>query len=101
MTKITEAEFARIVAGIIEDSETIIKHNPIGPDNEILLWMLLSCLTSYLNLTNIETPCFNGRADAFTYRDAIIFVLAERKEGNFDVVPHLDKLMLKAPPNVG
>jgi hypothetical protein len=101
MTKISEEEFARIVHGIIEDSETIIKHNPIGPDNEILLWMLLSCLTSYLNLSNIETPCFNGRPDASTYRDAIIFVLAERKAGDFDVSPHLDKLMLKAAPNVG
>ena len=48
--RISEGEFARICEGIKEDREAIIKHNPIGPDDEILLWMLLSCLISYLNL---------------------------------------------------
>ena len=51
MTTISEAEFARICDGINEDRESIIKHNPIGPPDEILLWMLLSCLISYLNLS--------------------------------------------------
>ncbi|MEO7658398.1 MAG: hypothetical protein ABIV48_02180, partial [Pyrinomonadaceae bacterium] len=84
MTKISKAEFARIVRGISEDSESIIKHNPIGPPDEILLWMLLSCLISYLNLSELETPCFTGKPDAKTYRDAIIFVLRDRKNGVFD-----------------
>jgi hypothetical protein len=94
MTRISEAEFARIVEGIIEDRETIIKHNPIGPDNEVLLWMLLSCLTSYLNLADIETPCFNGRPDTTTYRNAIIFILADRRTSDFDVEVYLDRLSL-------
>ena len=37
MTSISEAEFARICHGICEDRESIIKHNPIGTREEILL----------------------------------------------------------------
>ncbi|CAN5454585.1 hypothetical protein BH10ACI2_BH10ACI2_11630 [soil metagenome] len=86
MTKISEAEFARICDGIREDRESIIKHNPLGPPDEILLWMLLSCLISYLNLTELETPCFTGKPDAETYRKAVLFVLRERMEPVFDPV---------------
>ena len=93
MTKISEAEFARICDGIREDRESIIKHNPLGPAEEILLWMLLSCLISYLNLSDIETPCFTGKPDATTYRDAIMFVLADRRLENFEPEPYLNDLM--------
>ena len=89
MTTISEAEFKRIVDGILEDRESIIKHNPLGSDEEILLWMLLSCLISYLNLSDIETPCFNGKPTATTYRDAIIFVLKDRRADDFDVQTYL------------
>ena len=92
MTTISEAELSRIVGGIIEDRASIIKHNPLGPDNEILLWMLLAILTSYLNLTEIETPCFNGKPDAKTYRDAINFILHTRKSDDFDESSYLDRL---------
>ena len=92
MTTISEHEFSRIVAGIIEDRSSIIKHNPLGPDNEILLWMLLAILTSYLNLTEIETPCFNSKPDAATYRDAVHFILQNRKSDDFDERLYLDKL---------
>ena len=84
MTKITEVEFARIVSGILEDREIIVKHNPIGPDGEVLLWMLMSCLISYLNLTEVETPCFPGKPDAGTYREAVNFILQGRRDGDFD-----------------
>jgi len=93
MTKINEAEFARIVDGIREDSDSIIKHNPIGPPNEILLWMLLNSLIIYLNLTELETPCFTGKPDAKTYRDAILFVLKERQSDDFDAGKYLDNLV--------
>ncbi|CAN5288224.1 hypothetical protein BH20ACI1_BH20ACI1_18530 [soil metagenome] len=89
MTKISEQEFARICRGIREDREAIWKHNPIGTREEILLWMLLSCLVSYLSLTDIETPCFNGKPDAETYRNAILFVLEDRKTENFDAAEYL------------
>ncbi|MEP6786842.1 MAG: hypothetical protein ABJB40_00320 [Acidobacteriota bacterium] len=92
MTKISGAEFARIVDGIKEDRESIIKHNPIGPPEEILLWMLLSCLISYLNLTDIETPCFTGKPDAKTYEDAISFVLKDRRSDDFDAGKYLTTL---------
>ena len=88
--KISEAEFARICDGIKEDRESIIKHNPIGTHEEILLWMLLSCLISYLNLSDIETPCFSGKPDAKTYRDSVLFVLRERRSDDFDVDKYLD-----------
>jgi hypothetical protein len=93
VTTISEAEFARIVRGIAEDRESIIKHNPIGPPDEILLWMLLSCLISYLNLEEIETPCFNGKPDSETYRNAILFVLKERRSDDFDVELYLSQLL--------
>lgn len=93
MTRITEAEFARIVDGIAHDRESIIKHNPIGAADETMLWMLLACLASYLNLTDQETPCFTGKPNAATYRDAIIFVLRDRREGDFGIEPFLKTLL--------
>jgi hypothetical protein len=92
MTTITEAEFERICIGICEDRTSIIKHNPLGPDDEILLWMLLSCLISYLNLSEIETPCFPGKPSAETYRKAILFVMETRKASDFDAEKYLEKL---------
>ena len=93
MTTIGEDEFARIVRGITEDRESIIKHNPIGPPDEILLWMLLSCLISYLNLTEIETPCFNGKPDADTYRKAVLFVIDSHAADKFNVHKYLDEML--------
>jgi hypothetical protein len=92
MTKISETEFARICAGIYEDRESICRHNPIGAADETLLWMLLSILVSYLSLSEIETPCFNGKPTAETYRQAILFVLRDRKATDFDTEKYLVKL---------
>jgi hypothetical protein len=92
MTKISETEFARICDGIYEDRESIHRHNPIGTRDETLLWMLLSVLVSYLSLSEIETPCFNGKPTAETYRQAILFVLRERKTEDFDAEKYLLKL---------
>jgi hypothetical protein len=92
MRKISEKEFARIWRGIYEERESICKHNPIGTPNEILLWMLLGCLISYLSLSEIETPCFNGKPDAETYKNAILFVLKNRKEKDFDTETYLKEL---------
>lgn len=92
MTKISEAEFARICEGIYEDREAICKHNPIGTREETLLWMLLSCLISYLSLTEIETPCFTGVPTAETYRSAILYILNDRKDGDFNAETCLERL---------
>jgi hypothetical protein len=92
VTHISETEFARIVDGIRADRESIIKHNPIGTDEEILLWMLLAVLTSYLNLSEQETPCFTGRPNADTYREAIRFVLRDRMTESLDIDLHLTTL---------
>ena len=93
MNKISEQEFARICEGIYEDRESIHKHNPIGTRQETLLWMLLSCLVSYLSLSEIETPCFNGKPTAETYRQAILFVLNDKKTEDFDTEKYLEILM--------
>ena len=92
MTKISEAEFARICRGIYEDRDVICRHNPIGTREETLLWMLLSVLTSYLSLTEIETPCFTGMPTAQTYREAILFVLKNRMSDAFEGEKYLDRL---------
>lgn len=93
MTRIKEAEFKRIVEGIYEERDIIQKHNPIGPPEEIRLWMLMSCLISYLSIGDSEIPCFPGKADADTYRNAVIFILKDRKSGSFDEQPYLAALM--------
>lgn len=92
MTKITEAEFARLCDGLIADRESIVKHNPIGTPDITMLWMLLSVLISYLSLSEVETPCFTGMPTAETYRHAIRFVIDSRRAEDFDVEPYLDKL---------
>jgi hypothetical protein len=94
MSKISEKEFERICDGIYEDRETIQKHNPIGSPKEILLWMLLSCLISYLSLDDKEMPCFTGTPTAKTYYDAILFVLRNRKTEEFDAAKYLEKLCM-------
>lgn len=93
MTKISEAEFARICRDIYEDRATICRHNPIGTRAETLLWMLLSCLISYLSLSEIETPCFTGMPTAETYRSAILFVLTGRKAKDFNAENYIDELI--------
>jgi hypothetical protein len=95
MACISETRFAEICDGIRVDRTLIIKHNPIGTDEEILLWMLLSCLISFLSLTDQETPCFTGVPDAKTYRDAIFFVLAGRTENGFAPESHIDRMLAK------
>ena len=93
MTRISEAELSRICRGIFEDRETIILHNPIGTREETLLWMLLSILISYLSLSEIETPCFTGMPTAQTYRQAILFILKDRKLEEFDAERYLNDLI--------
>ena len=91
MTGIDEKQFARICAGIREDADAICRHNPIAETRaEILLWMLLGCLTSYLNLSEQETPCFAGAPTTQTYRDAINFVLRGRKLEDFNAEKYLN-----------
>ena len=92
MTLISESEFGKICNGIYEDRVVICKHNPIGAQEETLLWMLLSCLISYLNLSELEIPCFTGVPNAETYRQAILSVLKNRKNGDFAAESYLNKL---------
>ena len=92
MTRISEAEFAGICEGIFRDRAVICKHNLIGERNETLLWMLLSCLISYLSLSEIETPCFTGIPNSETYRQAILFILKNRKSEEFNAETYLNKL---------
>jgi len=92
MSQISEAEFAKICEGIYRDRHIIRKHNPVGTEEETLFWMLLSCLISYLSLSEIETPCFTGMPNAETYRQAILFILKDRETENFDAEIYLNKL---------
>lgn len=95
MSYISEERFSDICQGIRADRDLIIKHNPIGSEDEILLWMLLSCLISYLSLKEQETPCFTGIPDAATYRNAVLFVLDGRSDPPFDAEPHIDTMLAK------
>jgi hypothetical protein len=93
MNKISEAEFAKICQGIYDDREIIIKHNPIGTNQEILLWMLLSILISYLSLDEKEIPCFPNDINAETYQTAIRFILKDRMENPFELEKYLKNLV--------
>jgi hypothetical protein len=93
MSYISESRFVDLCEGIAADRASIVKHNPIGTEDEILLWMLLSCLVTFLSLEDSETPCFTGRPDAETYRNAIGFVLEGRRETPFDPQPHIDRML--------
>ena len=95
MNKLSEAEFSRLCRGIYEDREIIWKHNPVGTKEEILLWMLMSVLISYLSLSEMETPCFTGKPDSETYKQAIFFILRDRKTEDFDAAIHLENLIKK------
>lgn len=92
MMKISEKEFAKICAGISEEREQIYRHNPIGTQEETLLWMLLSVLISYLSLEEKEIPCFPGSINAETYRTAILFVLKDRQNETFEAEKYLKTL---------
>jgi hypothetical protein len=94
-TLITEAEFERICIGIRDDRQAIIRHNPVGSEDEILLWMLLGCLTAYLSLSEIETPCFPNRPDSAAYRAAITTVVSRRAAEAFDVGRYIDIMLEK------
>jgi len=95
MSCISETKFIEISAGIRKDRDSIIKYNPMGTEDEILLWMLLSVLVTYLSLTDVETPCFTGKPNASTYREAILFVLRGRLENTFDPEPYIDRMLAK------
>ena len=95
MVRITKKEFAQICRGIYKERKVICNHNPIGTPEEILLWMLLSCLISYLSLSEIETPCFNGIPTAQTYRDAIHFVLKDKMDEDFNIENYLHEFVKK------
>ena len=92
MARLSENQFVTIIEGIEEDREIIIRHNPIGTPDETLLWMLMSCLVSYLSLNDNETPCFTGRPDAETYKEAIRFIVRNHSDPEFDPEPALDRL---------
>ena len=90
MSKISESEFSKICEGIYADREIICKHNPIGTPQEILLWMLLSVLISYLSLDEKEIPCFPNSTNIETYRQAILFILKDRKIEDFETEKYLE-----------
>ncbi len=93
MTKITEAEFAKICEDIANEADKIVKYNPIGTREETLLWMLLGVLINYLSLSELETPCFTENTSAETYRQAILFVLQNRKATPFEADKYIDKML--------
>ncbi len=93
MTKISEQEFAGICREIRKDGERIFRHNPIGTREETLLWMLLGVLISYLNLSELETPCFAGATTKETYRTAILHILQAKMETKFTAEKYVDELI--------
>ena len=93
MQRLSESEFAEICRGLRYDRDAIVKHNPIGTPRETLLWMLMSCLISYLSLSDIETPCFTGRPDEKTYRDAILYIVEKRRATAFDANKYINELL--------
>ncbi len=90
--KISESEFAKICEDIYADRKVIFKHNPIGTMEETLLWMLMSVLISYLSLEEGEAPCFTGKPTADTYREAVLYLLVNRKKEKFNPEKYIERL---------
>ncbi len=95
MELISEVSFAKICRDIKNERDVILKHNPIGTEDEILLWMLLGCLIAWLSLSDSDIPCFNGTPNADTYLDAIQFVLRTRQESDFDASKYIGEMLAK------
>lgn len=93
MTTISEAEFTQICENIYLDREQIYQFNPNVSHEEVLLWMLLSCLINYLNLLEAETPCFPGAPNAEVYRQAILYVLKGRTKPVFKPTKYLQEMI--------
>lgn len=91
--KISEIEFRKICDEIYQDRKIILKHNPIGGEEETLFWMLMSVLISFLSIEESQMPDFHGKPDADTYRDAILFILKNRKKDDFEEQQYLRDLV--------
>lgn len=90
---ISESEFEKIVNQIWVDREKIYAFNVNAEKSETLLWMLTSCLVSYLSLSEIETPCFVGEPSAEVYKNAVLMILKNRMSPLFQPDEYLQKLM--------
>ena len=93
MELISEDSFAKICRDIKNERDVITKHNPIGTKDETLLWMLLGCLIAWLSLSDPDIPCFTGTPNADTYRDAIQFVLRDKRENEFDADKYIREML--------
>ena len=55
--------------------------------------MLMSVLISFLSIEESQMPDFHGKPDADTYRDAILFILKNRKKDDFEEQQYLRDLV--------
>jgi hypothetical protein len=93
MCTISEQEFRKLCDDIYADRLQIYTYHPnASSKREALLWMMLGCLLSLLSVDVTEQPSADGGASPDPYGDAILEVLKNRMEPDFDPQPLLLEL---------
>lgn len=92
MSTISEQEFKKLCDDAYADRLQIYAFNPNVSGREALLWMILGCLVTLLSVPILEQPSVYGGASDDPYGDAILEVLKERVEPDFDPQTHLSEL---------
>lgn len=87
---ISESELKRICEEIYRDRFAIYDFNPNLKPAETVQWMLLGCLISRLSITGEELQEVAVEA---SYTEAIMKLLSNRTEDNFDARNVVDELM--------
>ncbi|HEX8775393.1 MAG TPA: hypothetical protein VF735_17620 [Pyrinomonadaceae bacterium] len=92
MSTISEQEFKKLCDDVYADRFQIYAFNPNASRREALLWMILGCLLTLLSVPVLEQPSAYGGASDDPYGDAIIEVLKDRRETDFDPQTYLGEL---------
>ena len=92
MDSITEAELQNLITDLIEDRDQIAMLNPDLSQRDSLLWMLLGMLVSLLNVPLSEQATVYDPAASDPYYSAVLQVLKDRANPQFDAAVLLSRL---------
>jgi hypothetical protein len=92
MSTISEQEFKKLCDDAYRDRFQIYAFNPNASRREALLWMILGCLLTLLSVPILEQPSAYGGTSEDPYGDAILEVLKDRMESDFDPQTYLGEL---------
>lgn len=92
---ISEEELERLCDEIYSDRFEIYGFRPVASRREAVLWMLLGCLISLLNVSDEELQALAGSSTSESYGEIICKLTKERSAQPFDPQPVLERLTTK------